>query len=546
MDTGINSLPARADYNLTDLRNLFNQDVPPDAHSLMDSWVSQAERAIVRNDRTVLLLLIRMVEKAPFAVPLYLQAYKDYSQAVLLEGENKQQEAEELYRHCLIRLAADESQETELLLGLVGVRLGGTLVSRSKIEEAEQMLLGTLEVVRKYQNQQAEALALIFYGMIYNYRGEINKAIEYSLLGRTLAQQIGDRLTESKALERLGVYFSIKNQWRESRQFFEESIAIRTGLGRSRELGGAYVNLGIVLRYLGLYEQCLDHMQIAMTLYKQLGKARSVGVVLLNQSMTHRYMKQPAQCLKLALQAVEVFREFKEKFFLAAALCEASWSQLALDKPAEAEQYFAQADSLIKDEGDSATASYLAILFANMSKTALRLAVRTGRTEYEERTLAYERLAISLFKRVEDYHEWHEMLANNAQIILNNTTLAQNLNPAVRDHLLQSWGAALKNQSNETIARQIDLILSYGNWLTEANRKEAALDIYRLAFSRRLAASTPQAKCDLAEHYIKAATLTQSVEALRFLEEAQQLLRDGRGSFARQKEVAGLMKFYRR
>jgi tetratricopeptide (TPR) repeat protein len=546
MDTGVNSLPTRADYNLTDLRNLFNQDVLADANSLIDSWVSQAERAIVRNDRTVLLLLIRMVERANFAIPLYLTAYKDYSQAILLEGENKQQEAEELYRRCLTMLANNEGEQTELLRGLVGVRLGGTLVSRSKIEEAEQMLLGTLEVVRKYQNRQAEALALIFYGMIYNYRGELNKAIEYTLLGRTLAQQVGDRLTESKALERLGIYFSIKNRWRESRQFFEESIAIRTGLGRSRELGSAYVNLAIVLRYMGLHEQCLDHLQIAMTLYKQLGKGRSAAVVLLNQSITHRYMKQPVACLRLALQAAEVFRDFKETFFLAASLCEASWSELALDKLPQAEQYFAQANDLIKSKKDSATASYLAILFANMSKTALRLAVRTGRPDYEENCLNYERLAINLFMRVEDYQEWHELLMTNARIILENPSTNQNLTPTTLEHVLKSWGAALKNQSNEAIARQIDLILSYGQWLAEASRKEAALEIYRLAFSRRLEASTPQAKCDLAEHYIKAAALTQSVEAIRFLEEAQKLLREGRGSFARQKEVAGLMKFYRR
>jgi tetratricopeptide (TPR) repeat protein len=162
----------------------------------------------------------------------------------------------------------------------------GELTGFRAIKYYEQRLL----VAREISNRLSESAALESLGITYFFMGEYRRAIENHERALIIAREIGNRYGESTSLSNLGnAYMGLGitqqdrgdtyrglGEMREATEFYEQALIIAREIGDRhgegtllRNLGTAYMRLGIVEWNKGAADRALYEMRKAPEFYEQ-------------------------------------------------------------------------------------------------------------------------------------------------------------------------------------------------------------------------------------------------------------------------------------
>lgn len=177
-------------------------------------------------------------------------------------------------------------------------------LSYTYVESApDSMLLlssEALDLSRKADFQRGEALSLNRQGIAYHLMGNLTKAMELTLKGMQISENINDPEGLRKAYSSLGIFHS--GQPGEERQALEYQLkakALAEQLNDKRVLSIVLANIGSSYRQLKKYDSAKLFTQQAFDRAAELSSARMMGVPMLTMGNIYRSTNQ----LPLALEA---------------------------------------------------------------------------------------------------------------------------------------------------------------------------------------------------------------------------------------------------
>lgn len=120
-------------------------------------------------------------------------------------------------------------------------------------------------------------------------------ALSVARTGADQAERAGDRRAEAACLSNAGNAWCAQGHWAKAREPFEHALAIGREDGLPEEVGAALINLGIVAKKEGRYDDALAHYTQAIDIERELGHHMAVVRCLNNIAGVHMERNQWAE-----------------------------------------------------------------------------------------------------------------------------------------------------------------------------------------------------------------------------------------------------------
>ena len=119
-------------------------------------------------------------------------------------------------------------------------------------------------------------------GIAYRNLGQYQQAIDFHQQHLAIAQEIGDRAGEGRALNNLGVAHRNLGQYQQAIDLYQQQLAIAQEIGDRAGEGRALGNLGIAYNDLGQYQQAIDFHEQTLAIFQEIGDRAGEGAALSN------------------------------------------------------------------------------------------------------------------------------------------------------------------------------------------------------------------------------------------------------------------------
>ncbi|NET17229.1 MAG: tetratricopeptide repeat protein, partial [Okeania sp. SIO1H6] len=160
-------------------------------------------------------------------------------------------------------------------------------------------LLGKLD-------QYWESICLNGLGIAYYFLGEYHKAIEYFQQSLQIAREIGDLLTEGKALGNLGNVYDSLGEYHKAIEYHQQSLQIAREIGDRSGEGSALGNLGNVYYLLGEYDKAIEYYQQLLQIAREIGDRSGEGSALGNLGNVYYLLGEYDKAIEYYQQLLQI------------------------------------------------------------------------------------------------------------------------------------------------------------------------------------------------------------------------------------------------
>jgi signal transduction histidine kinase/AraC-like DNA-binding protein len=187
----------------------------------------------------------------------------------------------------------------------VKVELATLLKGQSQFDEAIELYLEALTLIRITGDKNSEARIHNYIGGIYRTQKIYNKALEHYELALLLVKALDFKPGISACLTNLGgVYSSLKN-YDKAVALLQEAIEVKKEIGDKLGAGRAQINLGIIFNDQKKYQQAEDYYQEAYNLAKQVNNPELLSLAEFGLAECSYYEGDFERCILLANELLE-------------------------------------------------------------------------------------------------------------------------------------------------------------------------------------------------------------------------------------------------
>ncbi len=153
----------------------------------------------------------------------------------------------------------------------------GNLYSRtSKMAKAENAYNTLLKL--SGTNQKYEANAYNNLGILYQTRGDLDKAIEFYEKSLVINLELGSKQGKIRNYGNLGEVYRIRGDLDKAVKFYEKSLTINLELGRKEGIANNYANLGIVYQTRGDLDKAVEFYEKSLVINLELGREEKMAI----------------------------------------------------------------------------------------------------------------------------------------------------------------------------------------------------------------------------------------------------------------------------
>jgi len=113
-------------------------------------------------------------------------------------------------------------------------------------------------------------------GSVWRYAGKIDKAIKCTNKALELCEKIGDKNTQTRVLNNLGVYNAMKGDFKTARYYYEKNLEERKKLGDERTQGIVLFNMGLLHEHIGELDKSIEYYERARLLFEKINDTRNM------------------------------------------------------------------------------------------------------------------------------------------------------------------------------------------------------------------------------------------------------------------------------
>jgi tetratricopeptide (TPR) repeat protein len=162
----------------------------------------------------------------------------------------------------------------ELLLSLEGTLtkdLGLLYQAKGEWDRAIAYYKRSLALKEKVGDEYGMAPTFHDLGLVYQYKGNLDKAIECHERSLAIVEKIGDEYGMSCIFNSLGGVYQAKGEWERAIECYERNLAIHEKVGDEHEMVGTLNNLANVYQARGEWERAIECYECSLAIREKVG-----------------------------------------------------------------------------------------------------------------------------------------------------------------------------------------------------------------------------------------------------------------------------------
>ncbi len=149
--------------------------------------------------------------------------------------------------------------------------IGLVYQSKGEWDKAIELYNKDLEVKEQVEDRHGMAITYGNLGMAYQSKGEWDKAIEFYDKGLEGKEQVGDLHGMSKTYNNLGLAYRGKGEWDKALEFYDKALTIDEQVGDLHGMAITYGNLGVVYHSRGEWDKAVEFYSKSLRSLAQIG-----------------------------------------------------------------------------------------------------------------------------------------------------------------------------------------------------------------------------------------------------------------------------------
>ncbi len=209
-----------------------------------------------------------------------------------------------------------------------------------------------LEHLKKAESLTSDKEILMYIygwiGLIYEKMGYLDDAILYFSRSLSLARDLGNKSMQATGLNNIAVIYYYKGELDKALDFHEESLRLQTD---EKEKAPTYNNIANIYYKKGNYQKAVEYYQKAIEIRERYGDYHGASISKLNLGGTYIEMKDYEKAEKYILEGLEGVKKVGDKYWEAVAYQYLGWLYKDKGNKKTAKDYLTRAYNLYKSIG---------------------------------------------------------------------------------------------------------------------------------------------------------------------------------------------------
>jgi tetratricopeptide (TPR) repeat protein len=179
-------------------------------------------------------------------------------------------EAIKSFRYALTKEPTGSQKAALLLL------IGNCFFEQSRFAEAEGHYKEAVATAIEANEQTGLAATYNNIGLIYDSKGDYDKALEWYQKSKKITEQFGDQAGIATTYNNIGGIYDSKGDYDRALEWYQKSLKITGQIGDQAGLAATYNNIGGIYDSKGDYDKALEWYQKSLKITEQIG-AKEIG-----------------------------------------------------------------------------------------------------------------------------------------------------------------------------------------------------------------------------------------------------------------------------
>ncbi|MBU7027350.1 MAG: tetratricopeptide repeat protein, partial [Theionarchaea archaeon] len=184
---------------------------------------------------------------------------------------------------------------------------------RGEFEKALEYFDKSLEIKKKINDERGIAEVYHNIGMILRDRGEYEKALEYFDKNLKTFKEINDSRNIGRTYHQLGMIYQHKEEYKKAREYFDKSLEIFKEINDEGNTAAAYHHIGIIYQHKGDYKKAREYFDRNLKTFKVLHDVRGEAITYHQLGIIHQYEREYEKALKYFKRSLEIKERIDDK-----------------------------------------------------------------------------------------------------------------------------------------------------------------------------------------------------------------------------------------
>lgn len=161
-------------------------------------------------------------------------------------------------------------------------------------------------------NPKNESIGLNYKGIVFDYRGDVPKALEYYNQALEIRKLMGDDRLIANSLSNIGALYYHAGDYTNASDYYFDALEIREVIQDSSGLSQSYNNIGILLKNQGEIERALDYYLRSAELKKEIGREHSAMFTMMNIGSLYIQLKEYESAISISEDALSIAIKYQD------------------------------------------------------------------------------------------------------------------------------------------------------------------------------------------------------------------------------------------
>jgi DNA-binding SARP family transcriptional activator len=208
----------------------------------------------------------------------------------------------------LVALRAAEALGDETKQATAHMCLGANYIELGQSPLGHQHFERSLELFARNDDLVAHGAAHRSIAWAAEFEGDLEKALEHSLLGLEKFRAAGSEVREAESLNEAGWRHACLGRYAEARTFCEEAMLLNTKLGHTEGIAATLDSLAHIAHHDGRHADAVTHYGEALALYRELDNSAELATVLEHLGDAHAAAGEDVPAREHWERALELYR----------------------------------------------------------------------------------------------------------------------------------------------------------------------------------------------------------------------------------------------
>lgn len=170
----------------------------------------------------------------------------------------------------------------------------------------------SLIVAQELVDREAQGTILFWIGSIHNDLGHLSKALQFYEQSQTIQQEVGDRKGEGTTLYNMAMLLDARGDYKKALKVFERSLLIRQEINDRTDLGDTLNFIGLVHIALGNATLAMEFFERALSIRREDGDLVGEGTTLSNIGLVFANLGDRKRALEYDKRALAILERIGE------------------------------------------------------------------------------------------------------------------------------------------------------------------------------------------------------------------------------------------